>query len=142
MTGTTSGERDTSESVRHEARPFCGRRNDRVPQDGEPVIKFVVSYRVPADVDAFDAAYFGTHVPIVKQTPGLVRTELAKVLKTVAGEPSLHVIAELFFESYDDLKAAFKSEQWAASGANLAEWGATDLVASMHIAEVVNEAGN
>ena len=104
------------------------------------MIKYVALYRVPEDVEAFDAAYFGTHVPIVNGTPGLVRTELARVLKTVAGEPALHVTAELYCETYDALKAAFKTEQWAASGANLAEWGGMDLV-SMHIAQVVDDQG-
>ncbi|MCA1712346.1 MAG: EthD family reductase, partial [Actinobacteria bacterium] len=85
-------------------------------------------------------AYFSTHVPLANATPGLVRTELARVLKTVTGEPALHVMAELYFESYESLKAAFKTPEWAASGANLQEWGGLELV-SMHIAEVVDDEG-
>ena len=104
------------------------------------MVKYVALYRTPADADAFDESYFGTHVPIVNGTPGLVRTEIARVLKTVTGEPALHVMAELYFESYDALKAAFRTEQWAASGANLAEWGGLELV-SMHVAEVVDDEG-
>ena len=104
------------------------------------MIKYVAMYRTPADVEAFDESYFTTHVPIANSTPGLVRTEIARVLKTVTGEPSLHVLAELYFESYDSLKAAFKTSEWAASGANLAEWGGLELV-SMYIAEVVDDEG-
>jgi uncharacterized protein (TIGR02118 family) len=105
------------------------------------MIKYVALYRTPADATSFDESYFGTHVPIANATPGLVRTEIARVLKTVTGEPALHVMAELYFESYDALKAAFKTEQWAASGANLQEWGGLELV-SMYVAEVVDDEGH
>ena len=104
------------------------------------MVKYVALYRTPADAASFDEAYFGTHVPIANTTPGLVRTEIARVLKTVTGEPALHVMAELYFESYDALKAAFKPPEWAASGANLQEWGGLELV-SMYVAEVVDDEG-
>lgn len=104
------------------------------------MIKYVALYRTPADAAAFDESYFGTHVPIANRTPGLVKTEIARVLKTVTGEPALHVMAELYFESYDALKAAFKTPEWAESGANLAEWGGLELV-SMYVAEVVDDSG-
>lgn len=105
------------------------------------MIKYVALYRTPGDPSAFDEHYFRTHVPLANATPGLVRTELARVLRTVTGEPSLHVMAELYFESYDAMKAAFKTEEWAASGKNLAEWGGLELV-SMHVAELVDDSGD
>jgi len=104
------------------------------------MIKYVALYRTPADADGFDESYFGSHVPIVNRTPGLVRTEIARVLRTVTGEPALHVMAELYFESYEALKAAFKTAAWAESGANLAAWGGLELV-SMYVAEVVDDDG-
>ncbi|GAC1441128.1 MAG: hypothetical protein NVS3B26_19510 [Mycobacteriales bacterium] len=104
------------------------------------MIKYVALYRTPDDAAAFDESYFGSHVPIANRTPGLVRTEIARVLKTVTGEPALHVMAELYFESYDALKTAFKTPEWAESGANLASWGGLELV-SMYIAEVVDGDG-
>lgn len=104
------------------------------------MIKYVALYRTPPEAAAFDESYFGTHVPIANKTPGLVKTEIARVLKTVTGEPALHVMAELYFDSYDALRAAFKTPEWAASGANLQEWGGLELV-SMHIAELVGDDG-
>ncbi|MDP9101328.1 MAG: EthD family reductase [Actinomycetota bacterium] len=104
------------------------------------MIKYVALYRTPPDVADFDEHYFRTHVPLANTTPGLVRTELARVLRNVTGDPSLHVMAELYFASYDDLRTAFASPEWAASGANLAEWGGLELV-SMHIAAVVDDEG-
>ena len=102
------------------------------------MIKYVALYRTPEDAAAFDESYFGTHVPIANKTPGLVKTEIARVLKTVTGQPALHVMAELYFDSYDSLTAAFKTEESAASGANLQEWGGLELV-SMYVAELVDD---
>ena len=100
------------------------------------MIKYVALYRMPEDPESFDNDYFKTHVPIVDETPGLVRTEIAKVRRTVVGEPAYYLMAELYFESPETMRAAFKSEPWVRSGENLQEWGGMDLV-TMFTAEVV-----
>jgi uncharacterized protein (TIGR02118 family) len=104
------------------------------------VLKYVALYRTPPDAAAFDADYFGTHVPIVNDTPGLVRTELARVTRMVVGEPAYYVMAELYFDTVESMKAAFKSDPWRASGANLQAWGGMELV-TMFSAEVVSDDG-
>src|SRR5664280_3250185 len=81
------------------------------------MIKYVALYRTPTDPAAFDRDYFGSHVPIVNDTPGLVRTELAKVTRMLTGEPAYYLVAELYFESPESMTAAFKSDPWRASGA-------------------------
>ena len=100
------------------------------------MIKYVALYRTPGDPAQFDKDYFGTHVPIVNETPGLVRAELARVKRMVVGEPGYYVMAELYFESPESMKAAFKTDPWRASGENLQAWGGMDLV-TMFTAEVV-----
>jgi uncharacterized protein (TIGR02118 family) len=104
------------------------------------VIKYVALYRVPEDAAAFDTSYFGTHVPIVNDTPGLVRTELARVTRMMVGDPAYYLMAELYFDSVESMKAAFKTDPWRASGENLQSWGGMDLV-TMFSAEVVDDAG-
>lgn len=104
------------------------------------MIKYVALYRTPADASDFDANYFGTHVPIVNKVPGLLRTEIAKVTRTMVGEPAYHLMAELYFESVDAMKAAFKTAEWQESGANLQSWGGMDLV-TMFTAQVVDDGG-
>jgi hypothetical protein len=52
------------------------------------------------------------------------------------GESQPYLIAELYFESKDAMKAAFASPEWQAAGANLTEIGGMELV-SMFSAEVV-----
>jgi uncharacterized protein (TIGR02118 family) len=104
------------------------------------VIKYVALYRVPEDAESFDKNYFATHVPIVNDTPGLVRTELAKVTRMMVGDPAYYLLAELYFDSVESMKAAFKTDPWRASGENLQSWGGMDLV-TMFTAEVVTDSG-
>ena len=104
------------------------------------MIKYVALYRTPEDPEQFDKNYFETHVPIVNDTPGLVRTELAKVTRMMVGEPAYYVLAELYFDSVESMKAAFKTEPWRTSGENLQSWGGMDLV-TMFTAEVVDDSG-
>ncbi len=105
------------------------------------MIKYVALYRTPEDPEAFDRDYFGTHVPIANDTPGLVRTELAKVTRMMTGEPAYHVIAELYFDSVESMKAAFKTDTWRESGDNLRAWGGMELV-TMFTAQVVDDEGH
>jgi len=54
------------------------------------------------------------------------------------GETEPYLIAELYFESAATAKEAFRSPEWAASGANLAEIGGMELVA-MFTADVLDD---
>ncbi|GLZ41796.1 EthD family reductase [Actinokineospora sp. NBRC 105648] len=103
------------------------------------MIKYIALYRRPDDPAAFDEGYFGSHLPLVEQTPGLLRQEIAKVSRVFVpgflGESEPYLVAELYFESAAAMKAAFQSPQWQAAGANLSEIGGLDLVA-MFAAEV------
>ncbi|WP_285751550.1 EthD family reductase [Lentzea sp. NBRC 105346] len=104
------------------------------------MIKYIALYRKPADPEGFDRKYFETHIPIAESVPGLVRAEVAKVSRVPVpgflGDTELHLIAELYFENEAAMKAAFKTPEWASSGANLTEIGGMELVA-MFTAEVV-----
>lgn len=105
------------------------------------MIKYVALYRTPDDPEQFDKSYFGTHVPIVNETPGLVRAELARVTRMMVGEPAYYVLAELYFDSVESMKAAFKTDPWRESGTNLQSWGGMDLV-TMFTAQLVDDDGN
>ena len=104
------------------------------------MIKYVALYRAPDDPADFDKNYFDGHVPIINQTPGLLRSEIARVTRTMVGEPAYYLIAELYFADVESMKAAFKSDPWRASGANLQEWGGMELV-TMFTAQVVDDSG-
>lgn len=104
------------------------------------MIKYIALYKQPADPEAFEKAYFEQHKPLIDKVPGLIRQEVGRVTRTFVpgflegSEPFL--MAELYFESKDAMKAAFATPEWQVSGANLTEIGGMELVA-MFAAEVV-----
>lgn len=104
------------------------------------MIKYIALYKAPADAAAFDKAYFESHKPLIDAVPGLLRQEIAKVTRTLVpgflGETEPYLMAELYFASKEDMKAAISSPEWQAAGANLTDIGGMDLVA-MFSAEVV-----
>ncbi len=104
------------------------------------MIKYIALYRKPDNADEFTEAYFASHLPLVARTPGLLKTEVARTTRVFLpgflGEHEPHLIAEMYFESADAMKAAVRSAEWQAAGANLGEIGGVDLVA-MFAAEVV-----
>lgn len=81
-------------------------------------MKLVALYRQPDDAAAFDEAYFGSHVPLVKKVPGLQRLVVTRFTRTLMGD-GLYMMAEMYFEDEAALKAAMRSPEMAAAGDNL-----------------------
>lgn len=68
----------------------------------------VVIYRTPRDPAAFDAHYFDVHVPLAKRLPGLQRYEISKrPIATPAGDAEPYLVATLYFDTFEALRAAF-----------------------------------
>ena len=85
--------------------------------------KLVVQYNKPADAAAFDAYYFGTHVPLAKTIPGLRSYEVnAGPIGTPQGPSGLHLIATLTFDSMEAIGAAFASNEGRATAADVANF--------------------
>ncbi|MEK6256426.1 MAG: EthD family reductase [Chloroflexota bacterium] len=76
-------------------------------------------YRYPEDTDAFDKAYFETHIPLIKKVPGLQSVEANKVSRVVVGSKAPYMIATMTFADKDVLKAGMNSPEMAAAGENL-----------------------
>ncbi len=81
--------------------------------------KLVALYKRPADPDAFDRAYFGTHIPLVSKIPGLVRCDVNRVTGAPRGEPDYYLISELVFPDKETLDRAMASPENAEAGKNL-----------------------
>ena len=97
------------------------------------MVKLVVSYGAPDDPTAFDQHYAGTHIPLVQKIPNLRRFEAGKVLGTPDGSPApIYFLAELWFDSAQELEAAMGSAEGQATGADVATFatgGATMMIA-------------
>jgi uncharacterized protein (TIGR02118 family) len=97
------------------------------------MVKLVVNYGAPEDPGAFDQYYASTHIPLVEKIPNLRRFEAGKVVGTPDGSPApFYFMAELCFDSAEELEAALGSAEGQAAGAdvgNFATGGATVMIA-------------
>ena len=84
--------------------------------------KLIALYRAPADADVFMAHYRTTHLPLVEKIPGLVRAELTRIDRTLMGEQGNFLLVEMIFADAESFKAAMKSPENAATGADLANF--------------------
>lgn len=97
------------------------------------MVKLMVAYGQPEDPAAFDQHYAETHTPIAQKIPNLRRFEAGKVLGTADGSPApYYFVAELWFETPDELQAALQSPEGQAAAADVrtfASGGATLMIA-------------
>jgi len=85
--------------------------------------KLVALYKKPADVAAFDAYYFSTHVPTAKKVPGLRRYDVSTgPVASAQGESPYHLIALLEFDSLAAIQAGLGSPEGKATAADLANF--------------------
>ena len=99
------------------------------------MVKAVVLYGPPEDVDAFERYYADTHTALATAIPGLRRFEAAQGIATPDGsEVPYQRIAELTFEDMNALQAGLGSEQGQAAVndmPNFATGGATVFFAQI-----------
>ena len=82
-------------------------------------VKLVVLYTMPADAEAFERQYHGTHMPLVRAIPGLQRSETGRIDAAIdGGELTFYRVAELYFADQAALQAAFASAEGQAAAAD------------------------
>lgn len=90
--------------------------------------KLVALYQHPADSKAFDAHYFGKHVPLAKKVPGLRRYDVSTgAIAGIQGATPYHLIATLSFDSLAALQAGLGSPQGQAAAADLGNFAAAGV---------------
>ncbi len=104
------------------------------------MVKLVALYRKPADVEAFDRAYFETHIPLVNQIPGLQRVEISRMTGAPRGEPDFYLMCEMYFPDKETMGRAMASPENAAAGKNLMGF-AKGLVSFMFAQDVNGTTG-
>jgi uncharacterized protein (TIGR02118 family) len=68
-------------------------------------VTIVALWKAPNDTEGFEKHYFSTHVPIIRELPGLKGVNTAK-----ATSGPYFRVAEFRFGSMDELGAAFSSD--------------------------------
>lgn len=94
--------------------------------------KMLVIYKTPADPAAFDRHYFDIHVPLAKQLPGLQRYEISRrpIVNVLQGEVP-YIVATLYFDSLEAIRAAFASETGKACAVDRRKLAGDDDLAAM-----------
>ena len=75
----------------------------------------VVTYRTPADSEAFDRHYFSVHVPLARKLPGLRGYETNDGPVATTGACEIYRVGILHFDDLAALKAAFASPEGQAA---------------------------
>ena len=96
--------------------------------------RVTVQYAAPADPDSFEQRYRDEHVPLARTLPGLRRFSLSRP-RGMQGEAP-YLVAELWFDDADAVKAALKSPEMARTGEHAAGLGASMTIFSGEVSEV------
>lgn len=90
--------------------------------------KLYAIYQQPRDPAAFDAYYFGTHVPLAKKIPGLRSYEVTRGdVLGMAGKHAVYLVATLEFDSVPAIAAAMASPEGQATAADLANFASAGV---------------
>lgn len=82
--------------------------------------QLIALYQKPDDPAAFLAYYFDVHMPLVRQTPGLLKAEAYQVkANAMGGESPYFLIAEMTYPDKATFEAAAASPENRAAGKDL-----------------------
>ena len=99
--------------------------------------RMVVIYRTPKDPQAFDAHYFGVHIPLAKRLPGIRKYEVSKrPILTPAGDPEPYLIGTLYFDDLAAIKSAFATPEGKACAADRRVLAPNDEDVQMYLFDV------
>jgi uncharacterized protein (TIGR02118 family) len=101
------------------------------------MIKLIIFFRKPADVEAFEEHFANQHVPLIAAMPNVYRSSVSRALGSPRGEPPYHLIHDVYFADMAALNYALNSPEGRAAGADLMSF-ARDVV-SLMFAEVWGE---
>jgi uncharacterized protein (TIGR02118 family) len=81
--------------------------------------RILVIYQQPPDPAAFDEYYFNTHIPMARKLPKLRGIHFNAGPPVALTGPAPYLIAELNFDSMEDLQAAVTSPEGVATAADV-----------------------
>jgi uncharacterized protein (TIGR02118 family) len=94
--------------------------------------RLIALYDHPQDPSAFDAHYRDVHVPILRRYPNIRDIRLSRPQGVAGRAAPYHLMAEMVFDTDDDLQEALTSEAGAESARdlrNFAQAGASLFIA-------------
>jgi uncharacterized protein (TIGR02118 family) len=82
--------------------------------------RFLALYETPADPEAFDRHYREVHIPLARRLPRLRRYVVGRDSAVVRGGAPCYLVAELEWDTMEELRAAFASPEGRATAADAA----------------------
>jgi uncharacterized protein (TIGR02118 family) len=82
--------------------------------------RFLALYETPADPAAFDQHYHNVHIPLARQLSGLRGYTIGRDIVSLRGDAPYHLVAELNWDTMDELRAAFASPEGRATAEDAA----------------------
>ena len=84
------------------------------------MVRFLVLYTEPNDIEAFENHYREVHIPLAKKLPSLRRYSLSRNTAPISGGDPYYLVAELDWDSMEDIKKAFQSPEGRAAAEDVA----------------------
>lgn len=103
--------------------------------------KFTTLYRQVDDPDALEHFFSHTHLPLAEQLPGLLKSEVSRVMGKPAGDSRFYLVYELYFESKKAFEDAMKSRPGVFLMLNLTPWADKRLITWFYAEAFEEEAG-
>ncbi|MGW9027784.1 EthD family reductase [Streptomyces sp. NPDC055722] len=94
-------------------------------------VRLLALYETPTDPDRFDRHYREVHIPLGRRLTGLRRYTVSRDVAAVRGGAPYYLVAELEWDTMDDLRAAFASPEGRATATDAARLQALTPVRSM-----------
>lgn len=86
------------------------------------MVKLIALYKKPEDAEAleeFEKHYFEIHMPLVAKTPGLLKSEVAKIKGLPGAENKYYLMTEMYYENMDSFNAGMASPEGKAAAKDL-----------------------
>jgi len=83
------------------------------------MFQLIALFKQPVDTEAFDRAYEKEHLPLARKIPGVISIDVSRFTAGKDGPAKYYQMSVLTFANKDTFKAAMKSPENGAAGANL-----------------------
>ncbi|HLG78411.1 MAG TPA: EthD family reductase [Ktedonobacteraceae bacterium] len=85
----------------------------------------IALYKAPSDPERFEAYYFGTHAPLARKMPGLIKEEFHRLR---GADAPFYLMAILTFNTREERDAALSSPEGQATAADVPNFAAPGSV--------------
>lgn len=105
------------------------------------MFKFVTIYRRVDDEATLEAFFSQVHLPLSEKLPGLIKSEVSRIMAKPGGESRFHLMYELYFESRDWFDRALFTETGQELMAALKPWADAKIITWFYAEPFEEETG-